>query len=43
MFILRRIASLGVGEKVDMELFGFSMRLHNSGNVSERRALYAPP
>ncbi len=42
MFILRRIAALGVGEKIDMELFGFPMRLNNSGNISERRALYAP-
>ena len=42
MFILRRIAALGVGEKIDMELFGFPMRLHSSGNISEKRALYAP-
>ena len=42
MFILRRIAALGVGAKVDTELFGFPMRLQSSGNVSEKRALYAP-
>ncbi len=42
MFIIRRIAALGVDAKVDTELFGFPMRLHSSGNVSERRALYAP-
>ena len=42
MFILRRIAALGVDRKVDIELFGFPMRLHSSGNVSEKRALYAP-
>ena len=42
MFILRRIAALGVGTKVDTELFGFPMRLQSSGNVSEKRALYAP-
>ena len=42
MFILRRIAALGIGEKVDIELFGFPMRLHKGGNVSEKRALYAP-
>ncbi len=41
MFILRRIAALGVGTEVDLELFGFPMRLQSSGNVSERRALYA--
>ena len=42
MFMLRRIAALGVGAKVDTELFGFPMRLQSSGNVSEKRALYAP-
>ncbi len=42
MFVLRRVAALGVGTKVDTELFGFPMRLQSSGNISERRALYAP-
>ena len=42
MFALRRIAGFGCGEKIDIELFGFPMRLHTSGNVSERRALFAP-
>lgn len=42
MFIIRRIAALGVGTKVDTVLFGFPMRLQSSGNMSERRALYAP-
>ena len=42
MFILRRIAALGVGDTVDTELFGFSMRLQSRGNLSEKRALYAP-
>ncbi len=42
MFMLRRIAALGVSSQVDTELFGFPMRLQSSGNVSERRALYAP-
>ena len=42
MFILRRLAALEIGEKVDISLFGFPMRLHSGGNVSEKRALYAP-
>ncbi len=42
MFILRRFAALGVSGKVDIELFGFPMRLHKEGNLSEKRALYAP-
>ena len=42
MFILRRIAALGISRKVDIELFGFPMRLHKGGNVSEKRALFAP-
>ena len=42
MFILRRIAALGISGKVDIELFGFPMRLHKGGNVSEKRALFAP-
>ncbi len=42
MFILRRIAAVGISGKVDTELFGFPMRLHKRGNVSEKRALYAP-
>ena len=42
MFALRRIAAMGVDEKIDTVLFGFPMRLHSSGNVSEKRALFAP-
>ena len=42
MFILRRIGALGISGKVDIELFGFPMRLHKEGNVSEKRALFAP-
>lgn len=42
MFALRRLAALGVGQEVDIELFGFEMRLNSRGNVSEKRALYAP-
>ena len=42
MFALRRLASLGVGESIDTELFGARMRLQSTGNVSEKRALYAP-
>ena len=42
MFVLRPIAALGVGTKVDTELFSFPMRLQSTGNVSEKRALYAP-
>lgn len=42
MFILRRVAALGISEKVDIELFGCPMRLHKRGNVSERRALFSP-
>lgn len=42
MFALRRIAAFGVRQEVDVELFGFDMRLHSSGNVSEKRALFAP-
>ena len=42
MFALRRLAALGVGDKVDIELFGLPMRLQSAGNVSEKRALYAP-
>lgn len=42
MFFLRRIAALGVGEIIDTDLFGFPMRLQSKGNLSEKRALYAP-
>lgn len=42
MFLFRRFATFGASKKVDTELFGFPMRLHSSGNVSEKRALFAP-
>ena len=42
MFALRKIATFGANVKVDTDLFGFPMRLHSDGNVSEKRALFAP-
>lgn len=42
MFILRRIAALGISGKVDIELFGCPMRMHKESNLSERRTLFAP-
>lgn len=42
MFLFRRMATLGISAKVDTELFGFPMRLYSQGNVSEKRALFAP-
>ena len=42
MFVFRRIATLGANVEVDTKLFGFPMRLHLNGNVSEKRALFAP-
>ena len=42
MFLFRRLATFGASKKVDTELFGFPMRLRSSGNVSEKRALFAP-
>lgn len=42
MFLLRRFARKHVGACVDHELFGSKMRLYQSGNVSEKRALFAP-
>jgi FkbM family methyltransferase len=42
MFAFRRMARKHIGDCVDMELFGSKMRLYQRGNVSEKRALFAP-
>lgn len=42
MFAFRRLARLGVAEKLDTEIFGAKLRMYAEGNVSEKRALYAP-
>ena len=42
MFIIRRLARLSIGAVCDTELFGARLRMYSQGNVSEKRALYAP-
>lgn len=42
MFLLRGIAGRGLGKCADLDLFGARMRLYKKGNLSEKRALFAP-
>ena len=42
MFALRRLARRNIGEILDTEIFGAKLRMYAEGNVSEKRALYAP-
>ncbi len=42
IFTLRRIAKIGMGSCADTVLFDARLRLYTSGNVSEKRALFAP-
>lgn len=42
MFTLRRRALKQMGDCADIDLFDANMRLYTSGNVSEKRALFAP-
>ena len=42
MFALRRLARKGIGDICDTELFGARLRMYAEGNISEKRALYAP-
>lgn len=42
MFFMRRRAMKKMAPCTDIELFGANMRLYKTGNVSEKRALFAP-
>jgi FkbM family methyltransferase len=42
MFFMRRRAMKKMAHCVDVDLFGADMRLYTTGNVSEKRALFAP-
>lgn len=42
MFALRRLARRSIGEILDTEIFGAKLRMYAEGNISEKRALYAP-
>ena len=42
MFALRRLARRNIGEILDTEIFGAKLRMYAEGNISEKRALYAP-
>ena len=42
IFLLRRLALIGMGKCVDTVLFGARLRLYTSGNLSEKRALFSP-
>lgn len=42
IFLLRRLALIGMDKCADTVLFGARLRLYTSGNVSEKRALFSP-
>ena len=42
MFAFRRLARRGIGDIYDTVIFGARLRMYAEGNVSEKRALYAP-